>query len=57
MKKAQYNESQARWVTVPWAGQQLCLSRGQVLKLAESKGALKRIGRSVRIDMERILED
>lgn len=57
MRKLSTDCNAARWITIPQAREILQLSRGSVLKVAEEKGALKRIGRSVRIDIQRILED
>ena len=46
--------SNPAWITVPQAQARYNLSRGSIMKIAEDAGAIIRVGRSIRIIIERL---
>lgn len=57
MRRLSTNNHNARWITVQEAREVLSLSRGSVMKVAEEKNAIRRVGRAVRIDIDAITNE
>lgn len=51
MNKASYSDDISKLATVNQARERYKLSRNLLLKIAEDNGAVRRIGRAVRIDV------
>lgn len=52
MKKPQFNETLTKLGTIEQSRQRYKLSRNKLMEYAEKCGAIRRFGRSVRIDIE-----
>lgn len=51
MNKASYSNDVVKLATIEQARERYKLSRNLLMKIAENEGAVRRIGRSVRIDI------
>lgn len=52
MNKAKYSDRVVKLATVPQAMERYKLGRNSIMELAENNEAIRRFGRSVRIDVE-----
>lgn len=52
MQKSNFNETVTKLATVQQARERYKLSRTMLMKIATESGAIRRFGRSVRIDIE-----
>ena len=52
MKKPNYNDTISKLMTVEQAKQRYKLSRATLMRIAEDAGAVRRIGRIVRLEAE-----
>lgn len=56
MNKAKYSDNVSKLATVPQAVERYKLSRGKIVEIAEQANAIRRFGRAVRIDIQKMDE-
>ena len=54
MKQPQYSDNVVKLATIEMAKERYKLSRGLLLQIAEENNAVRRIGRTVRVDCEKL---